>query len=225
MSRLKPDSYILIIKDKPYEVALKEKEGLINQAIDIDLEIKERWYTINDRRIPEVNILWQVKGITQETASGLDTKEQILLLKDYLHGEKTLGSIKNHEDTSVVNAKNDYDTAVSCIFADQPDYASSCEASVRFACQIIRAKLRRAGKNFEEYETLTELTGKLDDAEFEDIEGIIPWIQKKPEEGDVDFKITLEDAVNAVRSSVALFAKLFDKKDEKKSRGFLNISS
>ena len=225
MSKSNPDSYILIIRGEPYEVVLKEKEGLINQTVDTDLEIKERWYTINNRKIPEVNILWHVMGITQETASGLDTREQILLLKDYLHGEKTLGSMKNHEDISVVNAKNDYDTAVSCIFADQPDYESSCEASVRFACQIIRAKLKSTGKNFEDYETLIELTEKLDDAEFEDIAEIIPWIQKSPEESDVDFKITLEDAVNAVRSSVALFAKLFEKKGERKDRGFLNISS
>ena len=41
----------------------------------------------------------------------------------------------------------------------------------------------------------------------------------------MDSKTTLEDAINAVRSSIALYAKLFNKKDEKKNSGFINISS
>ena len=220
------DSYILIIKDEPYEVVLKEEQGLVNQTIDSDLEIKERWYTINGKKIPEINILWNVKGITPEIASSLDTREQIQLLKDYLHGQKTINSIKNHQDSSIAQAKGDYNIAVNNIFAEEPNYTSSCEASLRFACQILKAKLKGADKTFEENETLTELTGKLDDADFKEIEGIINWIQKSPEESDSDTSAAFEDAVNAVRSSIALYAKLFsDKKDDKKSRAFLNISS
>lgn len=226
MNQPNPDSYILIIKEEPYEVIFKEEQGLVSQTIDIDLEIKERWYTINGKKIPEINILWNVEGITPETASSLDTKEQILLLKDYLHGQKTLNSIKNHQDSSIVNAKNDYDTAVSNIFAEKPDYESACEASVRFACRILKSKLKGQGKTFEDDETLKGLAEKLDNADFKEIEEIIPWVQKSPEEGDVDFRTAPEDAVNAVLSSVALYAKLFpDKKDEKKSRAFLNIAS
>ena len=219
------DSYILIIKDEPYEVIIKEEQGLVNKTIDIDLEKKERWYTINGKKIPEINILWDVKGLSPETASSLDTREQILLLKDYLHGQKTINSIKNHQDDSIALAKGDYDIAVFNIFAEHPDYESSCQASLRFACRIIKTKLYCAGKTFNKDDILTELTGKLDSADFKEIEEIIPWIQKSPEESSMDSKTTLEDAINAVRSSIALYAKLFNKKDEKKNSGFINISS
>ena len=225
MHKSDSDRYILIIKDEPYEVIFKEEQGLVNKTIDINLEMKERWYTINGNKIPEINILWNIKGITPETASGLDTKEQIMLLKDYLHGQKTINSIKNHPDSGMARAKNDYDTAVSCIFEEQPDYEASCQASLRFACHILKAKLKNADKIFEEDETLVELTGKLDNVDLKEIEEIIPWVQKNPEEGAEDYTTTLEDAVNAVRGSIALFTKLLDKKDEKKSRAFLNISS
>lgn len=224
MNQSDADSFILIIKDEPYEVVLKKEEGLVNQTVDGDLEIKERWYTINGKKIPEINILWNVKGITHETALRLDTREQIQLLKDYLHGQKSINSIKNHEDNSIVQAKADYDIAVNSIFSEQPDYKISCQASVRFACQIIKAKLKGENKTFND-ETLIGLVNTLNKSDFKEIEDIIPWVQKTPEEGSGESGVTLEDAVNAVRSSIALYAKLFYKTDEKKSRGFINISS
>ena len=226
MDQENPDSFILIIKDEPYEVILKEDQALVNKTIDSDLKIKERWYTVNGKKIPEINILWHVKGITSETASSLDTREQILLLKDYLRGQKALNLIKNHPDNSISLAKCNYDTAVSCIFSDKPDYLSSCQASLRFACQIVKAKLTGTGKTIEDHETLAGLTAKLDDADFQEIEDIIPWIQKNPEEKDVEPSVTPEEAVNAVRSSLALFSVLFpDKEAGKQGRGFVNISS
>ena len=42
MDQENPDSFILIIKDEPYEVILKEDQGLVNKTIDSDLKIKER---------------------------------------------------------------------------------------------------------------------------------------------------------------------------------------
>lgn len=219
------DSYILIIKDKPYEVTFKGEKGLINRTIDTDLEVRERWYTINGKKIPEINILWNVKGITPETASSLDTKEQIQILKDYLHGRNTINTIKNHQDNNVVQAKADYDIAVSNIFAEQPDYAVSCDASMRFACRILKIKLKDEDKTLEDDGTLTEMAGKLDNHDYRELEDIIPWIGEKCKEDESDASATLEDAVNAVRSSVALYAKLFsNKKEEKKSRAFLNIA-
>ena len=68
MNQADADSFILIIKDEPYEVVLKKEEGLVNQTIDSDLETKERWYTINGKKVPEINILWNIKGITSETS-------------------------------------------------------------------------------------------------------------------------------------------------------------
>ena len=224
MNQSNPDSYILIIKDEPYEAILVENCGLINQTVDADLEIKERWYTINGKKIPEVNILWHVKGLTPETASSLDTKEQILLLKDYLHGQRTITSIKNHQDRSIALAKRDYDIAVCNIFEKQ-DYETSCNASIRFACQILKSKLLAEERVSDDNLPLKELAGRLGDRDFKEIEDIIQWLQRSPEDDEIDCRVTLEDAVNAVRSSVALFAKLFDKKDDKNNRGFMNISS
>ena len=211
------DSYILIIKDEPYETILMKEERLVNRTIDADLEIKERWYTINGKKIPEINILWHVKGITPETASSLDTKEQILLLREYLRGQKTLNSIKNHEDNSIVTAKKDYDVAVCSIFANQPDYEASCQSSLRFACKILKSKLQNEGKLFEEEQSLAELAGKLDDNDFKEIKKIIPWVRKSQGENGDDFEATLEDAVNAVRSSIALFSKLFPEKTKNRA--------
>lgn len=226
MNESDADSFILIIKDEPYEVILKEEQGLVNHTIDSNMEIKDRWYTVNGKKIPEINILWHVNGITSEIASSLDTKEQIQLLKDYLRSQKTIRSIKNHQDSYIKQTKGDYDIAVNNIFSEQPDYVTSFQASVRFACRILKAKLKGEDKAFEDDETLSELAIKLDDIDFKEIEEIIPWVQKSPEEGDANVSTTLEDAVNAVLSSVALYVKLFaDKKDEKKSRAFLNISS
>ncbi|MBN2420111.1 MAG: HEPN domain-containing protein [Deltaproteobacteria bacterium] len=225
MDQKNPDRLILIIKDEPYEVILKEEEGLVNRTIDTDLEIRERWYTVNGKKIPEINILWHVKGITPETALRLDTREQILILKDYMRSRKIINSIKNHLDNSISKAKSDYDTAVSFIFSGEPDYESSCLTSLRFACKLLRAKLQTEDRLFEENESLMALAGKLDEADFKEVEEIIPWVQKISEEGD-DYKATFDDAVNAVRGSLALFDKLFSDKDaEKKGRGYINISS
>ena len=210
MHQTSSGSYILIIKDDPYEAVYPVEKRLINQTIDANLEVKERWYTINGKNIPEINILWNVKDITPETAASLDTKEQILLLKDYLFGQKIIISMKNNQDLSIVQAMDDYNAAVSLIFTDIPDYESSCGASVRFACQIFSAKLRAEGKVIDENQSLESLAAKLDEADFKEIEGIIPWLQKNADEG-VSSAATQEDAVNAVRSSIALYSILFDK--------------
>ncbi len=214
-------SYILIINDEPFQVVYPDEGRIVNQAIDTDLTRKERWYKINGREIPEINILWYVKGLTPENLSNLDTGDQIRILKDYLHGQKTIKAIKNNKDSYITEAINDYDTAVSNIFLEQPDFNVSCRASVSFACRILKAKLREDNKPFEEGDSLTELAVKIAPADFSEIEDIIPWIQKNPESGETAF----DDAVNAVRSSLALFVKLFpDEKDGKKNRAFMNVA-
>ncbi len=210
-------SYILIIKDEPYKAAYPEEKRLVNRTIDTNLEIKERWYTVNDRNIPEVNILWYVKGITSEAVSGLDTREQILILKDYLLGQKTLNAIKNHQNNFVSQAIKDYDAAIGYIFCDHPDYENSCRASSLFAREILRAKLQAEGSSFEDAQTIIDLAGRLDADLKEEIKEIIPWIQKRTEDGESTSPATLEDAVNGVRSSLALFSKLFPEKINKKA--------
>ena len=217
MNQSSSGSYIVIINDEPFEAVFKEHAGLINQAIDIDLEIRERWYTVNGKNIPEVNILWYINGVTNEIVSGLDIREQILLLKDYLFAKKTIISLKNHRDSSVARAKKDYDSAVTAIFADQPDYKASCRSSVRFSCQILKAKLKQKEIDFKGSQTLTELADKLDAAIYEEVKEIIPWLLKIAEDGENNFQATREHAVNGVRSSVALFSKLFPEKTNKRA--------
>ena len=215
-------SYILIIGDEPYQVVYPEEDRVVNRVIDTDLTKKERWYKINGREIPEINILWHVKGLTPEALSGLDTGDKIRILKDYLHGQKTINSIKNHKDSSIAQAKVDYDTAVNNIFTEQPDFEVSCDAAVSFTCRILKGKLKESDKSFEDTETLKELAAKLDAADFSEVEDIVPWVQKNPEEGEASF----DDAVNSVRSSLALFVKLFpDENDGKKKNAFMNIAS
>lgn len=223
MSVSGPGSYIVIIKDEPYEAVLREQTGMVNQTIDINIELKERWYTVNDKKIPEVNILWYVKGVGPETLSGIDTREQIFLLKDYLFGQKTLLFLRNHHDSEISDAKNDYDAAVCSIFAEQTDYEASCKASARFACRILKAKLKTESRSFKESQSVAELAGNLDPVIFEEIKEIISWIQNRSEEGENVSPATLEDAVNAVRSSVALFSVLFTDRTKKKAE--LNFPS
>ena len=212
MHRSNTGSYILIIKDEPYRTIYPEEKRLVNQTIDINLEKKERWYTVNGKNIPEVNILWYVKGITPETVSDLDTKELILLLKDFLFGQKTVNSIKNHQDSYVAQAIKDYEAAIDSIFEDLPDYKASCRASSLFACSVLKAKLKEKCNTFEDAQTVTELAGRLPADLNEEIKEIIPWIQKSAEYSAGLLPATIEDAVNGVRSSIALFYKLFPEK-------------
>lgn len=212
MNQSSSGSYILIIKDKPYEVILQDEGRLVNHVIDPDLEKKERWYTINGKKIPEINVLWHVKGITSEIALSLDTLGQILLLKDYMFGHRTVASLKNHQDSSVVNAKSDYDEAVFNIFKDEPNYVGSSRSSFQFAVKILKAKLQMEGKVFEQTEKLHCLAKKLEDENIEEIQGIISNIQKYSNETDGEISVTCGGAVSAVRSSLELFSKLYPEK-------------
>lgn len=212
MNQSSPGSYILIIKNKYYEAVLQEEGRLVNRVIDPDLEEKERWYIINGKKIPEINILWHVKGITPEIALSLDTRGQILFLKDYMFGHRTVASLKNHQNSSVTNAKSDYDEAVFNVFKDVPDYVGSARSSFQFAVKILESKLQAEGKVFEQTENLLDLVKKLEDENYDEIAAIISDIQKYSNETDDKTSITCDDAVSAVRSSLELFSKLYPEK-------------
>ena len=213
--------YILLIKNIPFEAMLPEVDGVVNYAIDTDLEIKERWYTVNGKKIPEVNILWFVKGMTHEIASNLDTKEQILILKDYYSGVKAVKAIIKDHGADMEDAKNDYDSAVNNILSDDPDFESSRMASRRLAEKIIRLKLQLEGKEFEECKRLADFAEKLDGADIEGLEEIIGQIEGPSKEEGSDTPVTCEEAVNILKNSLQLYLKLFhpSKKPGIKMRG------
>lgn len=203
-------SYVLLIKDDPWEAIVPGVEGLINYAIDADLEIRERWYTVNGKKIPEVNILWFVKGLTSEIAENMDTRELIMLLKDFLFGRKTVSSLKRYDDNPLLaRANEDYDDAVYNLFKKQPDYNSSQKASLKFSEKILESRLESEGKALKGNHNLLELANKLEDINtvelgglFDSIECSVNTVGDKPD-------INRDEAANAVRSSLVLFSRIF----------------
>lgn len=202
-------SYVLLIKNKPYEVMLPEVDGVVNYAVDTDLEMKERWYTVNGKKIPELNILWFVKGMTPEISSNLDTKEQILILKDYYSGLKAVKAIiKDHGD-NMEEGKKDYDSAVNNILSGDPDFSSSRMASIRLAEKIIKLKLQSEGAEFKGYKRFADCAEKLDCGDIDGAKQIISQIEHSLKEVDSDIPATCEEAVNLLKISLQLYLKLF----------------
>lgn len=213
--------YVLLINNKPFEAMLPEVDGVVNYAVDIDLEIKERRYTVNGKKIPEVNILWFVKGMTPEISSNLDTKEQILILKDFYSGVKTVKAIFKDHGVDMEDAKNDYDSAVNNILSDDPDFDGSRIASLRLAEKIIKLKLQSDDIEFKECKGFSDFAEKLDNENMEGLEEIISQLENSSNVGVSDNPVTCEEAVNTLKNSIQLYLKLFhpSKKPGIKMRG------
>ena len=201
--------YVLLIKNKPFEAMLPEVDGIVNYAVDTDLEIKERQYTVNGKKIPEINILWFVEGMTPEIASNLDTKEQILILKDFYSGVKTVKAIIKDHGADMEAAKNDYDSAVNNILSDDPDFSISIIASLRLAEKIIKLKLQSDGKEFKECKGFSDFAEKLDGENKEGLEEIIRQIENSSKEGDRNTPVTCDEAVNTLKNTIQLYLELF----------------
>ncbi|MFC1493718.1 hypothetical protein ACFL6W_00405 [Thermodesulfobacteriota bacterium] len=208
--------YVLNIRNELFEAIIPEVSEMVNYAIDENLEIKERWYTVNGKKIPEVNVLWFVKDITSELASTLDTRDKILLLKDYYLAVKVLSSYGKHEDSNIRLIKNDYDEAVNNILAAQPDYFASRMASLKLAEKIIKSKLESECIEFEGCQRFTDFPEKLDCANIEGLEEIISKIEDTSKEGDSDTPVTCEEAVSFLENSLRLYLKLFHPSKEPK---------
>lgn len=201
--------YILLIDDKPFEAVIPEVSGIVNYAVDADLEVRDRWYTVNGKNIPEVNILWFVRDMTHEIASKLDTKEQILILKDYYSGVKTVTSMIKNPSGEMKQAKNEYDDAVDNILSCNPDFSSSREASLRFAEKILKSKLQSEGKEFEGCQRLNDFAEKLDGIDIDGVKEIITEIEQLSREGGNDSPVTCEEAVKTLNNSIRLYLMLF----------------
>lgn len=204
--------YVILINNKPFETSLPEMSEMVNYAIDEDLEVRERWYTVNGKRIPEVNALWFVKGISKETAEGLDTRDRILLLKDCYLGIKSVSSILKHEDSDFRNLKKYFDDAVGFILSDHPDYKMSVAASIGFSGKVIRLKLLSKGIEFRQDEKPADMLEKLESKDIEnlkEIAGEITYCENNSE-------VTLEAAVNSLKNALRLYVEIYHPSGEAK---------
>ena len=98
----------------------------------------------------------RVSEMTPEAASGLDTRELVLLLKDYYSALKTVTGIVKMTDIESEQAKKNYDEAVNNILSGIHDYGMSRMASVRLAENIIKLKLCSDGKEYENNQGLSD---------------------------------------------------------------------
>ena len=200
--------YVLSTKNGIFEAVIPEVIETVNYAVDEDLEVKERWYSVNGKKIPEVNVLWFVKGITSDLVCALDTRDKILLLKDYYQAVKVLASVINHENSNIRLIKNDYDDAVNNILSDSPDYSASGRASLRLAGRAVKAKLESEGRDFKPDEKLRELVKGLTLLKGEEPEGLTSNMVSLSEMENDELPLNLEEALSTLKKSLQLYIDL-----------------
>ena len=200
--------YVLSIKNGIFEATIPAVNETVNYALDEDLEVKKRWYTVNGKKIPEVNVLWFVKGVTSDLVCTLGTRDKILLLKDYYLAVKVLASVINHENSIIRLIKNDYDDAIDNIL-DTRDYSASIRASLKLAGRAIKAKLESEGKGFKPDEELRELVKQLTIIKGEELEEVISNLESLSRRNIDESPVNLEEAVKTLKNSLRLYLKLF----------------
>ncbi len=147
---LGPGNYVIEIAGELWEVVYPACFGTINFTIDADLAKTERFATIEgEREIPEVNILWHVKNLTNNIASNLSIDEKRRIYDDYMFGLNAVQSLRdlNHE-LLMKQAKHDYDTAIDYLFKKLPDYNNSKWSSLQFAEKTMKSKLGQLDVEF-----------------------------------------------------------------------------
>ncbi len=207
-----PGSYILVIKNEPWEVELPLCYGQINFTINDNLNKTEAYLITGDgSKIPNINILWHVKDITQEIASSLTDTEREGLLKEYMFGLNAVQSLRGLSKVEfMTQAMNDYDVAVSNIFHKYPDYNNSKWASLQFAEKTMKAKLTLEGIPFDKIHDLSKLANKLKPVGLNIPPPILSNIQCKAGVRYGQETVKKNEAILALQSALALFSDVFE---------------
>lgn len=208
---LGPGSYILMIKNEPWEVVYPLCFGKNNFTINSDLSKKNRSYiTASGEAIPSVNILCHVNGMTFDVANSLSDYEKQIILSEYMFGLNAVQSLRSLSgEPFMEQAANDYDISVSNIFHKYPDYNNSKWASLQFAEKTIKSQLQINNISFKYNHNLAELAESLKALDLNVPEQIINNIQCKAAVRYGEEKVGRNQAILAVQSALALFANVF----------------
>lgn len=207
-----PGSYILIIKNEPWEVVYPLCFGNNEFTIDSKLQQEERYViTSSGQSIPSVNILWHVKNMTHEVALSLSDDERQKILKEYMFGLNAVQSLRSLNSVPYMNqAKNDYDISVSNIFHKHPDYNNSKWSSLQFAEKTMKAKLEINEIEFKKDHRLSTLSEQLKELNITIDNEIISSIQCSAGVRYGDVVVNKREAILAVQGALALFVKVFE---------------
>lgn len=207
-----PGSYILIIKNEPWEVIYPLCIGQSNFTIDSNLLQEDRYVvTSSGSKIPSINILCHINDMTQEVASSLSNDEREKILQEYMFGLNAVQSLRRLGNVPYMEqAKNDYDISVSNIFHKYPDYNNSKWASLQFAEKTMKAKLKLAEIEFKRNHNLSILSEKLKVLSLNIPDHIISNIQCSAGVRYGELLVTKREAILAVQSALALFVDVFE---------------
>lgn len=207
-----PGSYILVIKNEPWEVVYPLCFGQNQFTIDANLQRENRSVlTLGGKKIPSINILWHVKNMTREVASSLSDNERQKILKEYMFGLNAVQSLRNLKTVPYMDqAMNDYDISISNIFHKYPDYNNSKWASLQFAEKAMKAKLKLQGTNFKKDHKLSMLSEKFKSLSINIPDQTISNIQCSAGVRYGEHVVTRREAILAVQSALALFAQVFE---------------
>jgi len=208
---LGPGSYILMIKNEPWEVVYPLCYGQNNFTIDSNLTQKDREHiTESGKSIPSVNILCHVENMTFDMANSLSPIEKQAILSDYMFGLNAVQSLRSIERAPFMEqAANDYDVSVSNIFHKYPDYNNSKWATLQFAEKSMKSQLQLNDVKFGFNHDLSGLAKSLKSIGINIPQQIIDNIQCKPAVRYGEIKVTRNEAVLSVKSALALFSDVF----------------
>ena len=206
-----PGSYVLMIKNEPWKVELPLCFGRNNFTIDSDLSNRERFIIGPDgSKIPSVNILRNVENMTSIVAESLTDFEREGILKDYMFALNAVQHLRDLKNSPYMEqAMNDYDMAIANIFYKYPDYNNAKWSALQFAEKSIKSKLEQNNIAFKRKHDLSALASAFEPIGIKIPNQIIENIQCSAGVRYGEVKVTKQEAILAIRSSLALFSDIF----------------
>lgn len=206
-----PGSYILMIKNEPWEVVYPLCLGRSNFTINNDLNTSDTSHVvISGQPVPEVNILCHVENMTTEVAKSLSRDEQKYLLSEYMFGLEGVQMLRNLGGSPfMLQAANDYDVSVSNIFHKYPDNNNSKWAALQFTEKSMKSKLAMSNVEFERNHNLTSLAESLIHLGINIPTHTIDRIQCSPGVRYGEVRVSRKEAIEAVQAAMDLFSTIY----------------
>lgn len=206
-----PGSYVLMIGGEHWKVEFPLCYGRNEFTIDENLQRNKRFVQSEDgTTIPSINILWHVEGMTQEIASSLSDIEKQGIFQEYMFGINAVQWLRDISEAPYMKeAKNDYDTAINCIFYKFPNYNNSKWASLQFAEKSMKSILKSNDIPFKQNHNLSALAESVNGLGFNITDQIVSNIQCSAGVRYGEVAVTKKDAILAVQNALALFSDIF----------------
>lgn len=206
-----PGSYVLNIKNEPWRVELPLCFGKINLTIDSNLTNVNRNVIIpTGEKIPSVNILCHVENMTQKIADSLSIQEREEILKDYMFGLNAVQHLRDMKKLPYMEqAMNDYDMAINNLFYKYPDYNNAKWSALQFTEKTIKSKLKLNNVPVKKNHNLAELAKDLEPLKIQISPILIQNIQCTAGVRYGESKVTKNEAVSSIKSSIMVYSEVF----------------